>query len=117
MAEVKLTRGGIYLARLDPAKGAEVGKLRPVVLLTDQALLDAEPPQVFICPLSSHSKPAYQALHLKLPPRDRLEVESYALAEHCRSISIRRIHSERLARLDADEIGEIVHRLQRLIGA
>ena len=114
---MKLTRGGVYLARLDPAKGAEVGKLRPVALLTDQALLDTEPPQVFICPLSRHSKSTYQALHLKLPPRDGLEVKSYALAEHCRSISIRRIRSERLARLDADEIGEIIHRLQRLIGA
>ena len=117
MAEAKLTRGGVYLARLDPVKGAEVGKLRPVVLLTDQTLLDAEPPQVFVCPLSSHSKPTYQALHLKLPPRDGLEVESYALAEHCRSISIRRIRSERLARLDTDEINEIIHRLLRLIGA
>jgi hypothetical protein len=36
----QLTRGGVYLARLDPAKGAEVGKLRPVVVLTDQSLLD-----------------------------------------------------------------------------
>lgn len=44
-------RGGVYLARLDPAKGAEVGKCRPVVLLTDQGLLDIEPPHIFICPL------------------------------------------------------------------
>ena len=39
-----LTRGGVYLARLDPARGAEVGKLRPVVILTAQALLDVNPP-------------------------------------------------------------------------
>jgi len=48
-----LTRGGIYLARLDPALGAEVGKLRPAVILTAQALLDVDPPVLFICPLSS----------------------------------------------------------------
>lgn len=113
---MKLTRGGVYLARLDPVKGAEIGKLRPVVLFTGQDILDIKPPQVFICPLSSRSEQAYQALHVKLPARDNLHVESYALAEHCRSISIRRIQSERLAQLDPDEIEGIIHKLQRLIG-
>jgi len=110
------TRGGVYLARLDPAKGAEVGKCRPVVLLTDQGLLNIKPPHIFICPLSSHSQPAYQALHVKLSARDNLHVESFALTEHCRSISIRRIQPDRLAQLDPDEIMQIIHRLQRLIG-
>ena len=114
---MRFTRGGIYLARLDPAKGAEIGKLRPVVLLTDQDLLDVEPPHVFICPLSSRSEPAYAALHIKLSARDNLHAESYALAEHCRSISILRLQPERLAQLDPDEVKQIIHKLQRLIGS
>ena len=113
---VRLTRGGVYLARLDPAKGAEVGKLRPVVMLTDQILLDVKPAHVFICPLSGRSNPDYQALHLALPARDNLKVESYALVEHCRAVSIRRLQSERLARLEVDELNEIVRRLHRLVG-
>ncbi len=116
MAGVNFIRGGVYLARLDPVKGAEVGKCRPVVLLTDQSLLDIKPPHIFICPLSSQSDPAYQVLHVKLPARDNLRVESYALSEHCRSISIRRIQVERLAQLDSGEIMQIIHRLQRLVG-
>lgn len=112
-----LTRGGVYLARLDPAQGAEVGKLRPVVLLMHQTLLDVNPPQLFVCPLSSRSDPAYEALHLQLAPRDGLRVTSYALVEHCRSISVRRIRSERLAQLDDNEINDLVHRLQQMIGA
>ena len=116
MAGVKFTRGGVYLARLDPVKGEEVGKRRPVVMLTDQYLLDIKPPHIFICPLSSQSDPAYQSLHVKLSARDNLRVESYALAEHCRSISIRRIQPERLAQLDTDEIMQIIYRLQHLIG-
>jgi len=112
----RLTRGGVYLARLDPAKGAEVGKLRPVVVLTDQSLLDVSPPHVFVCPLSGRSDPDYQVLHLSLPARDGLKVESYALVEHCRAISIRRLQSERLATLEIDEINEIIRRLHRLVG-
>jgi len=114
---VKLSRGSIYLARLDPAQGAEIGKLRPVVVLTAQELLHVQPPHLFICPLSSRSKAAYAALHVSIAPRDNLRVESYALTEHCRSISIRRLQSERLAQLDASEIAAIIHKLQRLLGA
>ena len=112
----RLTRGGVYLARLDPAKGAEVGKLRPVVVLTDQLLLDVDPPHIFVCPLSGRSDPDYQALHLSLPARDSLKVESYALVEHCRAISIHRLQSGRLAKLEIDEINEIIRRLHRLVG-
>ena len=114
---MKLARGGVYLARLDPAKGAEIGKLRPVVILTDQQLLDAEPPHVFICPLSSRSKPDYEALHVPLPARDNLHVQSHALVEHCRSISIRRLQPKRLAWLDPEEMAAIIHRLTRLVGS
>ena len=112
----RLTRGGVYLARLDPAKGAEVGKLRPVIILTDQLLLDVKPAHIFVCPLSGRSNPDYQALHLSLPARDNLKVQSYALVEHCRAISIRRLQSERLAKLEIDELNEIIRRLHRLVG-
>ncbi len=84
---IPLTRGGIYLARLDPARGAEVGKRRPVAILTAQCLLDVDPPVLFICPLSSRSDPAFAALHLCLPARDDLQTQSYALIEHCRAIA------------------------------
>lgn len=111
-----LTRGGVYLARLDPAKGAEIGKLRPVALLTAQELLAVEPPLLFICPLSSRSDPLFAALHVELPHRDGLCVTSYALVEHCRAISQRRISGDRLAQLRSEELEMILHRLQRLIG-
>ena len=117
MAGPKLTRGGVYLARLDPARGAEVGKLRPVVVLTAQEILDVEPPFVFVCPLSSRSDPAYEALHVKLAPRADLRVESHALAEHCRTVSVRRLRPARLAQLDPSEIAAILRKLQRLLGA
>lgn len=112
-----LVRGGIYLARLDPVKGAEVGKLRPVLVLTDQVLLDVVPPILFICPLSSRSDPAYDALHVALPPRDALARPSWALVEHCRAVSARRVLSERLATATDAELHEIVRRLGRLVGA
>jgi len=43
-------------------------------------------------------------------------VSSYALVEHCRAISTRRLQSDRLAKLEMDEINEIIRRLHRLVG-
>jgi len=111
-----LTQGGIYLARLDPVKGAEVGKIRPVTILHAQAILDIIPPTVFVCPLSSQSQPAFNALHVTLPGRDNLKVTSYALVEHCRSITINRIIYPRLAQVTSTELHLILHRLQKLVG-
>jgi mRNA interferase MazF len=112
----RLTRGGIYLARLDPAKGAEIGKLRPVAVLSAEEILKAEPPLVFVCPLSSRSDPGFASLHLPLPARDALKVPSFALVEHCRAMSSRRLKPCRIAQLTAEELDAILNRLQRLVG-
>lgn len=111
-----LIQGGIYLARLDPRKGAEIGKLRPVAVLSAQTLLESEPPLIFICPLSSRSDPAFQALHVLLPKRGDIRVDSYALVEHCRAISRQRLTGDLVARLSAEELAIILHRLTRMLG-
>lgn len=114
--EIILTQGGVYLARLNPAKAAEIGKIRPVVLLNTQAILDIIPLIVFVCPLSSHSQPQFHNLHLKLFPRDNLQVVSYALVEHCRSITVKRLIHPRLAQLATSEVLLILHYLKNLVG-
>lgn len=113
--QLTLTRGGVYLAKLNPVKQAEIGKVRPVVILTSQTILDVAPPVVFICPLSSQSYPEYESLHVKLAPRDNLQVTSFALVEHCRAISIKRFAFPRLAQLTNNEIIIILDKLQTMI--
>jgi mRNA interferase MazF len=111
-----LSRGGIYLAKLNPAKAIEIGKVRPVIILNSQAILNSIPPIVFICPLSSQSQPEFSSLHFELSVRDNLKVKSYALVEHCRSIVISRIIYPRIAQTTSYEIESILHKLQRLVG-
>ena len=109
-----LTQGGVYLARLDPSKHAEVGRIRPVVVLMSQFVLDIQPVSVLVCPLSSQSYPECSQLHVALPPRDSLQKDSYALVEHCRSISIKRLIEPRLAQLTMQELGLIFVRLRHM---
>lgn len=111
-----LKRGGVYLARLDPAKVDEIGKLRPVVVLTAQDILDRQPILLFVCPLSSRSDPSFASLHLCLPARENLHAESFALIEHCRAIAVKRIQGPRLASLEGSEMTILLHRLVRMIG-
>lgn len=114
--KVTLTQGGIYLAKLDPAKSSEVGKIRPVAILTASIILEINPEIVFICPLSSQSYPELRALHVELLPRDNLKKTSFALVEHCRSISLKRLTMPRLAQLTDREMTLILSRLQRMVG-
>ncbi|MCZ6884232.1 type II toxin-antitoxin system PemK/MazF family toxin [Rickettsia helvetica] len=110
-----LTRGGIYLAGLDPAKINEIGTTRPIIILNSQTILDSIPPIIFICPLSSQSQPEFSNLHFELDVRDNLEVKSYALIEHCRSVSITRIIYPRLAQATSYEVNRILLILQQLV--
>jgi len=111
---ILLTQGGVYLARLDPSKHAEVGKIRPVVILMGQFILDVQPVTVLVCPLSSQSYEGCSHLHVQLPPRDNLQRESFALVEHCRSISVKRIVEPRLAQLTSNELELIFKRLRHM---
>jgi mRNA interferase MazF len=111
-----LDRGGVYLAKLDPAKVSEVGKIRPIVILNTEFILQLNPPTVFICPLSSQSFSGLKHLHVRLSARDNLLVESYALVEHCRSITVKRLIFPKIAQLQPSELATIIHRLQLIIG-
>lgn len=114
--KIELTQGGVYLAKLDSAKHVEIGKIRPVIILTSPIILKVSPKIIFTCPLSSHSYSDYTALHVELPPRDNLQRTSFALIEHSRAISIKRIKMPRLAQLTLNEISAILLHLQRLVG-
>ena len=111
-----LTRGGIYLAKLNPAKDLEIGKVRPVIILNSQVILNSTPPIIFICPLSSQSQLEFSNLHYELNPRDSLKVKSYALIEHCRSISLNRLIHPRIGQTTELELNNVLHKLQRLLG-
>ena len=116
MEKIKhFVQGGIYLAGLDPSKHEEIGKIRPVIVLVAQIILDIYPATVFVCPLSSKSYPACAHLHLLLQPRDNLHKTSYALLEHCRAVSSKRLFMPRLAQLTLEELTALFTRLRYML--
>ncbi|MBK2126186.1 type II toxin-antitoxin system PemK/MazF family toxin [Fangia hongkongensis] len=111
-----LKTSGIYLANLNPNKGSEIGKKRPVIILTHQLFLDSNLSPIFICPLSTQSYDKHDVLHVKITHRDYLEQDSFALPEQCRSIALSRIESILISTITLDERKLILQKLDLLIG-
>jgi mRNA interferase MazF len=55
-----LERYGIYLADLDPARGAEIKKTRPVVIVS-HAAMNRHLDTVVVCPLTQHLHPGWRS--------------------------------------------------------
>ena len=100
-------KGEIYLARLNPKKGNEVGKLRPVLIYQTNMLNDIKHPTTTILPLSTHLIDDTFPLRYRVTNRDKLEVDSDILCDQIRSIDNQRIIGDKLAHLSTLEILEV----------
>jgi len=55
-----MKRYDIYVARLDPVEGSEIGKTRPCVIVSLD-VLNALLPTVVVCPLTSRLRPHWRS--------------------------------------------------------
>lgn len=100
-------RGEIYLARLNPRKGNEVGKLRPVLIFQTDMLNSIGHPTTTILPLSTKVIENTYPLRYKINSRDALEQTSDILCDQIRTIDNKRIIDKKLTTLLHKEMLEI----------
>jgi len=86
-----MKRGEIYLANLNPGRGTEPGKTRPVLIIQNQALIDAEHPSTLIIPLTSQLIDHTEPLRLRIPAGGKLNKTSDLLIDQLRAIDNRRL--------------------------
>lgn len=84
-------RGSIWLADLNPGRGTEPGKTRPVLVIQSQALLDAEHPSTLIVPLTTRLTDDAEPLRLRLAAHSGLDKDSDLLIDQLRAIDNRRL--------------------------
>ena len=84
-------RGSVWLANLNPRRGTEPGKIRPVLVVQSQALLDADHPSTLVVPLTTHLTDNAEPLRLRLPGQGRLKKDSDLLLDQLRAIDNRRL--------------------------
>jgi mRNA interferase MazF len=97
-------RGEIWLADLNPRRGTEPGKTRPVVLIQAQALLDADHPSTLIAPLTTRLVADAEPLRIRIRATTRLKRDSDVLVDQVRAIDNRRLVQGPLARLHAAQL-------------
>ena len=84
-------RGSVWLANLNPRRGTEPGKMRPVLVVQSQALLDADHPSTLVIPLTTRLTDNAEPLRLRLPAQGRLKKDSDLLLDQLRAIDNRRL--------------------------
>ncbi|MBI4735140.1 MAG: type II toxin-antitoxin system PemK/MazF family toxin [candidate division NC10 bacterium] len=92
-------RGEIWLANLNPRRGTEPGKTRPVLILQSQALLDANHPSTLIVPLTTSLVDDAEPLRIRIPASGRLRRNSDLLVDQLRAIDNRRLIQGPMTRL------------------
>ena len=109
-------RGEIWLANLNPGRGTEPGKVRPVLLLQNQALLDAEHPSTLVIPLTTNLVDDAEPLRLRVVAHGSLEKDSDLLVDQLRAIDNKRLIDGPLLRLDDETMARVHQAVYEVLG-
>ena len=108
-------RGEIWLADLDPRRGTEPGKTRPVLVLQSQALLDAGHPSTLVVPLTTVLVEDAEPLRVRVPAAGRLRQDSDLLIDQLRAIDNRRLIQGPLTQLPAGLMERVGRAVQEVL--
>ena len=108
--------GEIWLANLNPGRGTEPGKVRPVLLLQNQALLDAGHPSTLIVPLTTNLVDDAEPLRLRIPAGSGLDRDSDLLVDQVRAIDNKRLVGGPLQRVDEQLIKRLYQAVSEVLG-
>jgi len=110
---MELNRGDICLVNFNPAKGGEMGKLRPAIIMSeamDNEILDT----VIVIPLSTVIEEDALPYRYLITRRDKLEKDCDACIYEIRALSKIRIKAK-LSRLTPQELETLQHALCKIL--
>lgn len=111
-----MKRGKVWAANLNPPRGREVGKVRPVVVIQGNELLDAGTPLVVVLPLTTQIYPAFKLWRVTLPARDRLKESCQIVVDQPRALDRARFGDGPLTTLTDEEMVAVERRLRTVLG-
>ena len=103
----RIDPGSIWLADLDPRQGTEPGKIRPVLVVQGEALLDAGHPSTLVVPLTTNLIDDAEPLRIRITAFGRLRKDSDLLIDQIRAIDNRRLTGRSLGRLDGEQLRRV----------
>lgn len=112
----RLKKGEIWLANLNPTKGTESGKTRPVLIVQDQALLDIQHPSILIVPLTTNLIEDAYPLRVRVLAQNHLKKTSDLLVDQIRAIDNKRLVKGPLAILTTQQLHSIYQAICEVMG-
>ena len=109
-------RGEVWVANLNPGRGREVAKVRPVLIIQDDALTASGSPMVVVLPLTTQVYPTYKHWRVTIPPRDRLLKPCQVIVDQPRALDIERLGDGPLTSLTSEEMAAVERSLKGVLG-
>lgn len=111
-----MRRGEIWIARLHPNQGREVGKIRPVVIIQTDALTAVEHAPVIVLPVTSQVYPNFRHWRITLTARDRLLKDCQVMIDQPRALDRSRFGDGPLTTLTPEEMAAVEKSLKAVLG-
>ena len=111
-----MRRGEIWTANLNPSRGREIGKVRPVLVIQADELIDAGTPMVVVLPLTSHLYPEFKLWRIGIPARDRLKESCQVVVDQPRALDRTRVRDGPLTILTRTELAAVERSLRVVLG-
>jgi mRNA interferase MazF len=111
-----MKRGEVWIGNLNPNRGAEVGKIRPVLIIQADFLTDQGEPTIIVLPLTTQVRASKEPLHVTIPARDRLLQACQVMPEQPRTLDRQRLANGPLTRLTAAEMQAVEKSLMAVLG-
>ena len=111
-----MKRGEIWVANLNPPRGREVGKIRPVLILQANELIDIGTPMIIVLPLTTQVRPEFKLWRVTIPSRDRLQHSCQVILDQPRALDRSRLGEGPLTVLSRSEMEAVEHGLKVALG-
>jgi mRNA interferase MazF len=101
---------------LNPNRGAETGKIRPVLVVQADFLTRQGSATVVVLPLTTQVRASKEPLHVTIPARDRLRETCQVMPEQPRTLDRARLADGPLTVLSAEEMAKVEKSLLAVLG-
>jgi mRNA interferase MazF len=110
----RFRQGDVWLANLNPSKKTEPGKVRPVLIIQSQFLLDADHSTTIVIPLTTNLIDDAEPLRIRIPTEARLQHDSDLLVDQVRAIDNTRLIEGPLINIGVSKLQFVLSSLQQL---
>lgn len=111
-----MKRGEIWVGNLNPSRGREIGKVRPVLVIQADELTQSSSPMIVVLPLSTQVYPGFKRWRITLPARDRLLKPCQVITDQPRALDRDCFGEGPLSTLTAEEMAAVEKSLRAVMG-